>query len=39
MDPSAFVNKEEWEEILQRNGCDEVTQFDGHFVFDSAILF
>jgi len=31
MDPSAFVNKEEWEEILQRNGCDEVDIRDNRY--------
>ena len=26
MDASAFVSKEEWEEILLKNGCDEVSK-------------
>ena len=25
MDASAFVTKDEWEDILTKNGCDEVT--------------
>ena len=27
MDASAFVSKEQWDEILARNGCDEVMVF------------
>ena len=27
MDASAFVTKDEWEDILTKNGCDEVTVF------------
>ena len=27
MDASAFVSKEQWDEILARNGCDEVIVF------------
>ena len=31
MDASAFVSKQEWDEILQRNMCDEVDIRDNRY--------